>query len=129
MANVEIHEDDHSALEVTENMGNYSHFNQYKRLGYGVTDPPQPSSVARQARVDALPPPRSRGDVAAVLSDAADADYPLFCDITIATLLLDGATGRLDAWCCGNSAAGGAPPAHSWHVHIFWHDAHNTTAA
>lgn len=119
MANVEVYEDQHDVLEVTEEMGNYTHFNLYKRLGNSSIDWPQASTMNRQARADFLAAPRSRDDIAEILSDVDGTDYPIWRDITIATLLTDGATGRLDAYCCGESAATHAP-AHSWDVLDFF---------
>jgi len=116
MANVELYEGFHKVTEVTPRMGNYSHFNMYKALGAGVLDKPEPSSVHRQARVDALPPVRSRADIASRLSDTADGEYPLYRDMTLATFLLDGMSGQLEVWCCGHSAASGAPPMHTWNI-------------
>merc|ERR1712039_800405 len=109
MGNVEIFENHHASMWVSAAMGNYSHFNNYKNYKPGVVDLPEPSSVHRQARVDKLPPPRSVEDVKEQLSDASDKDYPIFRDETIAQLILDGSTGRLDVWCCGQTATSGAP--------------------
>jgi len=110
MANIEIYEQDHVVTWVTAAMGNYSHFNNFKAYKPGVVDMPEPSSVHRQARVDQLPAPHSREDVIARLSDDSDTAYPIFRDMTIATLILDGSTGRLDVWCCGQRPNSGSPP-------------------
>eukprot|EP01048_Picozoa_sp_COSAG05_P008939 COSAG05_NODE_706_length_7849_cov_13.773290_6_plen_65_part_00 len=44
--------------------------------------------------------------------------YSLLRDITIATLLLDGGSGRLEAW--AGMASATAPPLHSWNLSTFW---------
>lgn len=120
MANVEMHEADFAVLEVSESMGNYSHFNMYKNLFPGKLDPPRDSSLHRQARADALPPPRTRKDVMERLSDAADTNYPIFRNMTLSTFILDGATGQLEVWCCGHNATGLAPAIFSWNIHTFF---------
>jgi len=118
MANVETYEDVHSVFYVEEGIGNYSHVNLYKRLE--VQQYMEPSSLHRQARLNALPAPRSRNDVMSHLSDSADRDYPIFRPTTVATLILDGATGGLEVWCCGHPAAGDAPPVYRWNLHSFF---------
>eukprot|EP00929_Paragymnodinium_shiwhaense_P029206 TRINITY_DN16796_c0_g1_i1.p1 TRINITY_DN16796_c0_g1~~TRINITY_DN16796_c0_g1_i1.p1 ORF type:complete len:425 (-),score=90.17 TRINITY_DN16796_c0_g1_i1:346-1593(-) len=122
MANVEVHEQEVGVQIVTEEMGNYSHFNMYKTLAKAHLDPPQASTLHRQARVDALPPSRSQEDVKARLSDTADPSYPIFRNMTITTAVLNGLTGDLDVWCCGHAAASGKSPLHSWNVLSFFDD-------
>eukprot|EP00931_Biecheleriopsis_adriatica_P121333 TRINITY_DN96416_c0_g1_i1.p1 TRINITY_DN96416_c0_g1~~TRINITY_DN96416_c0_g1_i1.p1 ORF type:complete len:406 (+),score=63.90 TRINITY_DN96416_c0_g1_i1:196-1413(+) len=129
MANVETYENAHSVLEITGHTGNYSHFNNYKRLGPGVTDRPQASTTFRQARVDEMAPPHSLEDIATMLSDSANSNYPIFRNTTIATLLLDGASGRLRVWCCGSAAASGAPPTYSWSLLNFFTDGTEDTGS
>ena len=120
MANVEVHEARHSVHEVRmDGAANYSHFNMYKHLEVGVADGPENSTLHRQARVDALPPARSLADVKARLSDTADSAYPIFRDMTLTSLVLDGASGRLNVWCCHHSALDG-PPAYSWSLKDFF---------
>jgi len=109
MANVEVFEDNRVITFITAAMGNFSHFNNYKTYKPGVIDEAQPSSVHRQAKVDSLPAPRSREDVMKLLSDTSDTAYPVFRNITMGTFILDGITGQLDVWCCGQSPASGAP--------------------
>ena len=70
----------------------------------------------RQARFDALPAARTIADVRARLSDTADAAYPVYRPMTLTSIVLDGATGTLDVWCCGSSPASGAPPVYKWDV-------------
>mmetsp|Transcript_8929 Transcript_8929/g.23003 ORF Transcript_8929/g.23003 Transcript_8929/m.23003 type:complete len:198 (+) Transcript_8929:646-1239(+) len=116
MANVEVHQGQHAVTEVTEAMFNYSHFNMYKALQPGVVDPLDTSTAHRQARVWALPAPHEKADIMRILSDRHDEAYPVFRDETLATLVLDGATGHLNAWCCGQSPASGAAPVRSWNL-------------
>ena len=123
MLNVEVHERRHSVHEVAMGVAsgaNYSHFNMYKHLEVGVADVPEPSTVHRQARVDSMDPPRTMDDIAARLSDRADSQYPIFRDMTLLTILLDGATGTLRAWCCHHRAVDGDPPAYTWDLGKFF---------
>eukprot|EP00928_Gymnodinium_smaydae_P049981 TRINITY_DN33587_c0_g1_i1.p1 TRINITY_DN33587_c0_g1~~TRINITY_DN33587_c0_g1_i1.p1 ORF type:complete len:390 (-),score=43.58 TRINITY_DN33587_c0_g1_i1:262-1431(-) len=112
MRNIELYRGEFAGTEVDDEMGNYSHFNMYKELI--VSDIGDTSTLHRQARVDSLPPPRTTQDIKKILSDIGDGEYPIFRDMTLTTLILDGTSGRLDAWCCGVSAASGAKPLHSW---------------
>mmetsp|Transcript_40048 Transcript_40048/g.124702 ORF Transcript_40048/g.124702 Transcript_40048/m.124702 type:complete len:136 (-) Transcript_40048:90-497(-) len=123
MANVETLCDEHAVQPVTQAMGNYSHFNMFKRLHPGTLDDPShaASTLHRQARVDALPAPRGYGDVVSVLSDTADAEYPVFREYTVGTFILDGASGVVRVWCCGQ-AAGSGPPVYAWNISSFWDD-------
>lgn len=70
MANVEVYEDRHSVQITTDRMGNSSHFNAYKRMA--VPQEPYLSSATRQRRVDLLPPPRTKTDIARILSNSDD---------------------------------------------------------
>ena len=71
------------------------HVNLYRRLNAPIT-PFGPSSAHRLARIKTLPPPETRHDLLAMLSDTADADYPIWrndssfdgCN-TLATVLYD----------------------------------------
>ena len=56
-----------------------------------------------------------RDQRAAWLSDARDEAFPIYRNMTLHTLVLDGRTGRLDVWCCGRSAAHG-PPVYRWEL-------------
>lgn len=114
MRNIELYNGEVAGTEVLFEDGNYSHFNMYKELV--VSDYHEASTLHRQARVDSLPAPRSAQDIKAILSDTADREYPVFRNMTLATLVLDGASGRLDVWCCGVAAASGVKPAHSWNI-------------
>ena len=62
----------------------------------------------------------SKSDIRARLSDRADSEYPIFRNMTLHTLVLDGATGRLEGWCCGTAAASGAPPAYTFDLLSFF---------
>ena len=117
MANMEVHLDRASTYEVG---ANYSHFNMFKHLEAGVADEPGPSTLHRQARVDALPALRSLADVASRLSDVADVAYPIYRNMTLHSLLLDARSGRLRGWCCGSAAASGNPPTYDWHLPSFF---------
>ena len=68
--------------------------------------------------MDALPPVRSAADIASRLSDTAGA-YPIFRNMTLTTLVLDGASGRLRVWCCGQRAVD-AEPLYQWDLGSFW---------
>jgi len=117
MANTEVHEDRHSVFQVSKawqtTAANYSHFNKYKHLG-DIAQKAKPSTVHRQARVDELPASRDRQDIMQRLSDSHDKSFPIFRNMTLVTMILDGKRGRMDVWCCGSSAAGGTPPTYSW---------------
>ena len=118
MANVETHLDAHASHEVpTAAAANYSHMNMYKELA--ARQYVDPSTAHRQARIDALHPARTADDARAILSDTADAAWPIFRGETLASLVLDGATGRLRVWCCGTPAARGAP-VHTWELDRFF---------
>ena len=73
-------------------------------------DPPDPSTVHRQRRVDALPPVSSMADVMARLSDTADKAYPIFRPITLGSFVINGTGNTLDVWCCGVPPAAGSAP-------------------
>lgn len=120
MANVETHEDQHAMQEVTESMGNYSHFNMYKELMPGILDEPELSTVHRQARVYALPALHSVEDIVARLSDTADADYPIFRNITIGTFVLDGNSGLFRTW--HDRAAASGPETYRWNISAFFEE-------
>ena len=85
-------------------------------------------TLTLQARADALPAPRSLAEVAAVLSDVADAAYPIYRNMTLHSLLLDARSGRLRGWCCGSAPASGEPPAYDWHLPSFFPAAQSSAA-
>lgn len=118
MANVELWEDESSVLEVTEDVMNYTHFNQYKHLttrkGRAVDSPAAFANDPRQARADGLPPPRTAEDVKAILSDAK-IYRP---EATITTMVLNGSARRLEVWCATRSA--GSQPLYSWDLDTFF---------
>ena len=75
MANIEAYEDGFSVVEVARD-GNYTHMNMFKHLASGIkADKGDHSTEHRQARLDAMPVPRSPSDVAARLGDTGDAQY------------------------------------------------------
>ena len=121
MASFEAHVDEHAVREVPTTAGpaNQTHVNRYKWMDVAQDSTHAASSLHRQARFDALPAPRGREDVARLLSDEGDDEYPVFREMTLASLVLD-STGRLEAWCCGHAPASGRTPAYSWDIlHFF----------
>ena len=79
-----------------------------KLLGGEASQAHAASSLHRQARFDALPAPRGREDVARLLSDEGDEEYPVFREMTLASLVLD-ASRTTDP-----SAVDGAPLEFAW---------------
>ena len=117
MANVERYENRSGSFEVTRNpvgASNYSHFNRFKSLEV-QEDGHRNSSIHRQAKLDSYPAPATVDDIAERLSDTTDSEYPIFREMTLATLLLDGLSRSLRVWCCGRAATSG-PPDFSWSV-------------
>jgi len=121
MINVEVAEDQHSVYLISNgsSAANYSHFNAFKHLGHGKLDPPHPSSMHRQARMDELPAIRTRRDVVERLSDDTDPEYPILRNDTLTTVVFDSRTARLDVW-CGGQAAARSPPSHTWDMRRFF---------
>jgi hypothetical protein len=100
---------------------NYSHFNKYKHLHpHGTLDPARPSTAHRQARVDALPAPRTAADVRTRLSDTADREYPVFRRMTLASLVLQVDEKELSVWCCGHAPREGGAAAYRWNLSSFF---------
>merc|ERR1712151_590905 len=127
-ANTEVHQDQHSVFQISrgwqEVSANYTHFNMYKHLELSEVDKPQPSTMHRQSRVDGMPAPQSRADVIKILSDTLDKKFPIFRDMTLTTMVLDGKSGRMDVWCCGYAADSGTTPIYTWDLlHFFDHQA------
>jgi len=112
MASVEVYTGEQSVLSVTESMGNYSHFNLYRRLA--VEQWPSESSMERKALLDSFPPPQTSSDITEALSQSPT----VLRNTTIATLLIDGTSGRIDAW--GGSASASTLPIHSWNLFTFF---------
>jgi len=118
MANVELWEDSSSVFEITDAIGNYTHFNEYKHLtlegGGSIDDPRVFARDPRQDQADTMAPPRSVADVKAVLSDSK-----IFRpDATLMTLVLDGSTGQLDVWSATPSSL--SSPVFSWNLLTFF---------
>jgi len=119
MANMEVWMNMNSVLEITNEMGNYSHFNVYKHLrtpsGARIDDPTAHGLDPRQSRSYALPPVANTDDIRMRMSD------PLIyrTNKTLLTTILNGTTGTLDVWCCGVRATS-APPHYSWSLHSFF---------
>lgn len=117
MANIEIWEDRHSVMEVTEAMGNYSHFNQYKHLTTESGEAIDDSSVfvgdKRQSTVDALPGARSANDIMDRLSNP-NVFRP---HATLMTTVLN-STGLLRIWVASPSAT--SSPMYSWNILSFF---------
>lgn len=122
LANVEVLTDSYAVHELDGRKGgNWSHFNLFKLPPFRGHADERSSSVSsqhRQARVDALPPVRSATDVAARLSDTADEAFPIYRNMTLHTLILDGLSGTLRMWCCGRRAAFDEPQ-FTWHLPSF----------
>jgi len=120
MANVEACTDLHSVFEVTPDMGNYSHFNEYKHLrmasGAAIDDPLKFVSDPRQGRSDELPPVGNTEDIRMRLGDSLIYREKK----TLITTILNGSTGMLDVWCCGVKASD-SPPHYSWNLPSFFH--------
>mmetsp|Transcript_11261 Transcript_11261/g.31705 ORF Transcript_11261/g.31705 Transcript_11261/m.31705 type:complete len:104 (+) Transcript_11261:1-312(+) len=99
-------------------MGNYSHFNEFKHMTTSAGNPiDAPSNFKhdpRQARVDALPPPRFEADVVARLSDP----LVFVSEGTISTVVLNASTRQLSVWCGVPAVA--AAPAYIWHLPTFF---------
>lgn len=119
MANVEVHEWQSSVFEVLRG-ANYSHFNMYKHMSNNTIDAPDASTEHRQARINALPVAKSVGDVRAAVSDTQDRAFPIYRNMTLASLVLDADTAQLDVWCCGSAPSSGAPAEHSWNLRRFF---------
>ena len=63
------------------------------------------------------PPPRSRSDVVARLSDS-----PILSKITVASFVLDGRSQLLDMWCCGQRPSDAtSQPMYSWNLSEFFY--------
>eukprot|EP00928_Gymnodinium_smaydae_P029948 TRINITY_DN22403_c0_g1_i1.p1 TRINITY_DN22403_c0_g1~~TRINITY_DN22403_c0_g1_i1.p1 ORF type:complete len:424 (-),score=80.00 TRINITY_DN22403_c0_g1_i1:116-1387(-) len=118
MANVEVWEDESSIVEVTEQMGNYSHFNEFKHLLTPKKRPiDEPRSFVhdlRQSVVDALPPPRTAADVIDRLSNPQ-----VFSKMgTITTMVVNASAGTLSCWC--GTPSNSRPPLYQWDLlHFF----------
>ena len=77
----------------------------------------------RQARVDALPPVRGFADIASRLSDSYDEAYPIYRNMTLHTVILDGPKATLSFWCCGRRAVANgslSEPAYRWNLLTFF---------
>lgn len=123
MGNVELYEDRIGVHEVVTSVpsapANYSHFNAFKEIRGVEDDGHRLSSHHRQARVDSLPSVRTADDIVRRLSDTADPIYPIYREMTLATLVLDGAKKLLQVWCCGHSATS-EPPLYRWDLGRFF---------
>jgi hypothetical protein len=93
---------------LTQGSPSTNHFNNYKYLDISFTS--DPSSVARQARANALPVPKSANTLLNVLGDT-QGDYPIFRTgkypdsgvMTLATALYDFKAGTMNIWCNGQN--------------------------
>lgn len=70
--------------------------------------------MTRQQLLDSLAPPRSYADVVAILSTPET----ILRDITIASLIYDSKTARLNVW--GGTAPATTPPLYSWDLATFF---------
>jgi len=140
MANVETFEKLSHAREVTEEMGNYSHFNQYKHLneyaGWEIDNPYPFLKIDRQGAVDRLPPMRSVDDIITRLSLAelfrpvkGFHDTGTYQESTIAQLVLNGTSGEIMIWTCGKSAVNHPrQPTYRWSIFNFFNADVSTVA-
>ena len=102
MANVEAYENGFSVYQISNN-GNYSHLNMFKHLKLGQQmDRGDYSTEHRQERINALQAPKSVNALANILGDQEDVKYPIYRDITLATLILDGYNNILRIWIDAN---------------------------
>ena len=102
MANVEAYENGFSVYQISNN-GNYSHMNMFKHLKLGQQmDRGDYSTEHRQERINALQAPKCVKDIANILGDHEDVKYPIYRDITLATLILDGYNNILRIWIDAN---------------------------
>ena len=116
MANLETWEDLHALTPVATN---YTHENMYKSDVFrGRLDSVDASTAHRQRRLDELPAPRTPRDVADRLGDTQDAQYPIYRDTTLASLVLDGGARSLTVWEGCNPAS--SKPAHTWNLTTFF---------
>lgn len=113
MANMEIWEDEVSRFDV---VSNYSHFNIFKQLRDIPEEGDRSSSHHRQARVDAMPRSSSWTDIVTRLGDQQDRNYPIYRNITLSTVVLDGLTGVLRAWDGENPRMNIQNPTHVWNL-------------
>jgi hypothetical protein len=68
-----------------------------------------------------MPPPRSKDDVTDILSS-----FSILRGETIATLVVDGGSGRFEAW--GGSSPTTTDPLYSWNISTFFDADQNTVA-
>ena len=117
MANVETWQDLHALTHVG---ANYTHENMYKASAFrGRLDSSDASTVHRQRRLDALPPPHTFEDVAARLGNTEDVQYPIYRETTLASLVLDGKTSNLHVWENTNPALA-SQPSRIWDLKRFF---------
>ena len=118
MANIEVYEDGYSRYDV---QGNYSHFNMFKHLKIGIQhDEGDNSTRHRQKRVNELPPPSTTHDIRNILGDTQDQAYPIYRDITLSTLVLNGKTKTLEVWIDQNPSLPSSDPFFSFHLPTFF---------
>ena len=118
MANIEVYEDGYSRYNVQEN---YSHFNMFKHLKIGIEhDEGDNSTRHRQKRVNELPPPSTIDDIRNILGDTQDQAYPIYRDITLSTLILNGKTKTLEVWIDKNPSLPSSDPYFSFHLPTFF---------
>jgi len=118
MANLEVYEAQHALFAVPAR-ANYSHENNFKQRPFaGKLDAVDASSFHRQARLDALPAPRSSTDVLRRLGDTNDPKLPLYRPTTLATLVMDSSTNCISAWENANPSKG--PPTRVFNLSTFF---------
>jgi hypothetical protein len=101
--------------------GNYSHFNMFKHLQSGMAvDEGDNSTMHRQRRIDAMPAVRTLAGVAAALGDITDPAYPVYRPNTLATIIIDGASGNMTVW-ANTQPNQTSVPVYRWNIHSFFH--------
>merc|ERR1712217_676055 len=105
-------QDTYSSLEITGNMGNYSHFNEYKHLQFQgqSIDNPKKIQNKRQKIADSLPAPRTDFDIMERLSEV----WVYGPSSTIATYVLNSTTGKFNVW--NGKKAINPPPIYEWNL-------------
>jgi hypothetical protein len=118
MSNIEIYEDSFSRYDA---VANYSHFNMFKHLAIGENaDQGDDSTRHRQARVNEIAIPHTVQDIVSILGDTEDTLYPIYRDITLSTLVLNGENSQLDVWIDKNPSVPTSRPHFSFNLRTFF---------
>ena len=93
----------------------------FKHLKIGIEhDEGDNSTRHRQKRVNELPPPSTIDDIRNILGDTQDQAYPIYRDITLSTLILNGKTKTLEVWIDKNPSLPSSDPYFSFHLPTFF---------